>query len=580
MAFDAAAAKAAGYSDEEIAAYQAGQSGVGAALDPPLGERVPVPDQTGPAPRFDTASAKKAGYSDAEIAAYVKAHPETPAGPGTVTAPDGQQYDADNADTLAHIGGMGARVVTQAATALPFMAMDTGVNVRNALTGSNYTPPSTDLNAAMDRYFGKPQGKIEKATDIVGPMLVGAGATKLPGAAGTIFGGGTPELGADLGGTAGELVTLPKQGASADQIKAMRLAAALKRSQDAGFVVPPTTTNPTAVNQALETVGGKIATQQKASIVNQGAANTLAAQANGIGDASLMTPESLQSLRLQAGKAYQAIRNAGSFTTDDDYKQAIDAVKDQALGITKSFPEATPSPAAGVAAQLDVKTIDASHAVDMITRLRDLKSAAYKNSDSASGKMYGDLAKALEDQMDRGLQDRAAVPGSNVSPDMVAGYRAARQKIAIAHSTEDAMDSQGNVSIMALKRAMDRGEPLSGGLRQIAEFGEQFEKAAQPPAKIGSAGINHLEGGLTSLAGGAGALVGEHFGGTAGGAVGLGVGAMLPFARRGAQSMLLSPRGQARGIPEVADMASLNDLGPTRAKAAALAQALSQFESR
>lgn len=580
MALDVASAKAAGYSDAEIAAYQSGQQGVGASLDPPLDQRVPTPGQSGPSPRFNTSAAKAAGYSDAEIAAYVRAHPEAPAGPGTVTAPDGQQYDADNADTLKHIAGMGARVVTKAVTALPFMAEDAGVGVHNAITGDNTPTPSADLDAAMDRYFGKPQGKVEKATDIVGPMLFGAGASKVPGAAGVVLGGGTPELGSSLGGTAGDVVTLPKQGASADQVKAMRLATNLKNFQDSGFVVPPSTTNPTGLNQAIETVGSKIGTQQKASLINQNAANTLAARANGIGDPTLMTADTLRQIRLQAGKAHQAIRNAGSFTTDDDYKQAIDSVLDRATGITKSFPDASPSPAGAWAKSMDVTSIDASHAVDMVERLRDLKSAAYSSSDTQAGKMYGDLATALENQMDRGLQVKAAQPGSGVNPDMVANWRAARQKIAIARTTEEAMDSGNNVSIQKLTKAYRNDEPLSGDLLKIAQFGDQFEKAAQAPAKIGSAGVNHLEGGLTSLAGGAGALLGSHFGGTEGGALGLAAGAALPLARRGAQNFLLSGRGQARAIPEVADMSAINDLGPTRAKAAALAQALSQFETR
>jgi hypothetical protein len=574
MAFDVAGAKAAGYTDDEIAAYQAGQAGVGATLQPPLADQVPTPGK--PTPQFDIDGARKAGYTDEEIHAYIAK--QTPQPPAMVTGPDGQQYDASNADQLKHVGGMVGRVVTNAVAGLPMMAEDAGVSARNAITGDNYELPSQTLSKAEDYYFGTPQGPIEKATDFVGPMITGAAATRLPGAAATVLGGAAPEAGSSLGGLAGAPLNLPVQGANAAMMKAQRTAEQLRRVQADGFVVPPSTTNPTALNQAIETIGSKVGTQQKASIINQDAANNLAARANGI-DVSQLSADNLKTLRLQAGKAYQEIKSAGKFSVDDTYKQQIQAVQDEAGGLVQSFPDATPSPALAQAKILNVGQMDSKHAVDMIGRLRDMKSAAYQNSDTQSGKMYGDLAKALEDQMDRALTAKSQIPGSGVTPDLVNNFRAARQKIAIAHSTEDAMDSAGNVSIRNLTGQMRRGEPLSGELQRIAQFGDMYEKASQPPAKIGSPGINHLEGGLSFLAAIEGGRLGHEYGGIPGAIGGVALGAGVPFARRGAQNFVLGARGQAKGIPDVLDQSALNDVGPTRAKAAALAQALSRFDA-
>jgi len=67
-----------------------------------------------------------------------------------------------------------------------------------------------------------------------------------------------------LGMEGGALVpNLPIPGAKAPEsfvspqsLQAQRLAAGLKQAQDKGYVVPPSTTNPSLINKTLETIGG------------------------------------------------------------------------------------------------------------------------------------------------------------------------------------------------------------------------------------------------------------------------------------------------------------------------------------
>jgi hypothetical protein len=488
-------------------------------------------------------------------AAYTAAHPA----PAMVTAPDGQQYDASNADELKHFGGMAARVGTKIVTALPFMAMDAGVGTRNALTGEHYTLPSADLNAAMDRYFGTPQGKIEKATDILGPMVGGAAATGLPGAARTLAGGAVPELGSSLGGTAGPLSEIPSSVLTPDQTKAQFTAQLLKRWQSEGGVVPPSASNPTAVNAIIESTAGKLKTQHEASAENADVANRLAARAVGLNEDAPLTAGALAAVRRQASAGYTAVRKVGNISTDDQYLQTLADVSDKYTQMASAFPGSKPSPILAEIDTLAQPNFPSGPAVDKISALRDAASAAYKAGDNMLGADYKTLATNLENQIDRAISSRP-----DVSPDVVKNFRASRQLIAKTHSVEDALTGPTDAPNVNAARLANSGDPLTGELKLIADMAKQAPKAMQDPNKIGSR-VNHLDAYGSGMA----ALLAEH---ATGSPWGLAAAGILPAARWGANKYLFSNMGQAGAIP-----AAAASNGPMSARSAALAQALANF---
>ena len=181
-------------------------------------------------------------------------------------------------------------------------------------------------------------------------------------------------------------------------------------------------------------------------------------------------------------------------------------------------------------------SFDASHAVDKIAQLRDQSSIAYRTGDSQLGAGYRRLSNALEDQIDRGISQNP-----DVSPSTVANFRASRVLAAKAHSVLDALNpSTGDVSIHTLATSED---PLSGGLKTLADFGRAAPKATQDVSKIGSAGVSHLDTLGPLLTG----VVGEH----AAGPWGMTAAAAYPASRWAAKAYALGP-GQARALPKIA----------------------------
>ena len=164
------------------------------------------------------------------------------------------------------------------------------------------------------------------------------------------------------------------------------------------------------------------------------------------------------------------------------------------------------------------------------------------------GAGYRQLSNALEDQIDRGISKNP-----DVSPDVVSNFRSSRVLAAKAHSVLDALNpATGDVSIQSLAKS---GDPLSGDLKTLADFGNAVPRATQDVSKIGSPGVSHLDVLGPLLAGGIGEGAGGHWGLAAG---------AYPVARMAAKAYALGP-GQSHAIPAVTKSAG----SPEAASAAA-----------
>jgi hypothetical protein len=505
-------------------------------------------------------AADLSGMSDADLLAAYHGKPDEPK-KETQWLP--HSWD-DLAADLKHQAGMAGRVVTSTIAGLPLMAEDAGVAARNLYSGATggsynqYTLPSTDFHRAQDQVFGVPQNTAEKVTDVVGPMVGGAAASKVPNAiAGAISG---------IPGPSGAAAQVPSNFMTPAQTKTQMLAQQVKNFQDKGFVIPPATSNPTLSNKMLEGWGGKIATQQDAALTNQQAANTIASRANGLNPDAPLTEGALRAVIKEAGKDYNLVDKAGVFQTGNQYLQRIADIQDEALAPGRSFVGSAESPIVKEADTLAQPAFDAKDARLKIRDLRDKASVAFRQGDGTLGTQYKALSKALEDELDRGAQ-------ASADPDLVARYRAARQKMAIANDTLDAMNTGSeNIDIKALTRMVDKGEiPPSSPLATIGRFGAQFARAAAAPESKGSPGVEHLGTAMGPLIG---ALTGAEHGAGAGVLTGLTAGVGIPVSRNLARNYLLGA-GQSRAVPGSADAIVGN--GASSARAAALAQALAQI---
>lgn len=408
-----------------------------------------------------------------------------------------------------------------AVSSLPSIAADMGVSARNMLTGSNYELPSKQSERSLDQALPMPNTPGSSVMRFGTALLAGG---KLP----------APQV----NNPAPAGFVKPAQ----DLVRQQTLA----QGQKAGYVVPPSTTNPTAANTFLESFGGKIATAQDAALKNQEVTNTLAKRALGLSEDAPLAQESLAALRKEAGGAYETLRNVGSVALDDTTTKTLDGIASkftgsklkEALGGGNDIPK--------IVQAIKDEKLTGETAVDAIALLRDKASTSYMQGSKEVGKAYKTLAGALEDLMEK-----------NLSGDALKQFRDARQLIAKTYSVESAFNpSSGNVVATKLAAQLGKGKPLSGDLLTAARFGQAFPKAAKEVVDSGS--VRNTDAILGS---GAAVFSGHPWY--------LG----WPFLRQGVRSFLLSDPGQKmavasqpNGIPPEVAMSMISGANSLRQK--------------
>jgi hypothetical protein len=276
--------------------------------------------------------------------------------------------------------------------------------------------------------------------DVAGGALIGAAA---PGAL---------QLAGRAGAAVGRTLTGP--------VQTPDMAAAVQAARNAGYVIPPTQAKPSLGNRLLEGYAGKLTTAQNASARNQPVTNKLAAEAIGLPGDVKLTPEVLDTVREEAGKAYAAVASLPN-------RPAIAA---DALTNTQAVEGLNPK-----AAVFDLRKArnDATAWFRSYGRTADPDSLAKAQAASAEAK-----------RLETSLEEYAASLGRD---DLVPALREARQLIAKTYSVEGALNPvTGTVDAKKLAAQLAKGKPLSGGLKDAASFASQFKTASQPIEAMGS----------------------------------------------------------------------------------------------
>ena len=256
--------------------------------------------------------------------------------------------------------------------------------------------------------------------------------------------------------------------------------ATVQKALDAGYVLPPSQAKPTLFNRMLEGAAGKLTTAQNASARNQTTTNALARKAVGLADDAPITLDSLQAIRQQAGRAYEAVRGAGTVKADETFVKALDNISAASSGAERSFPGLAQNEIPSLIQKLKRPSFDSGDAVDAIKVLRDSAEAAYAKGDKAAGSAYRSASAALEGALERHM----AATGQT---EALQALREARQLIAKTYTVESALNkASGNVDAKVLAGKLKKGKPLSGELQQVAEFASSFPKAAQTVESMGS----------------------------------------------------------------------------------------------
>lgn len=301
-----------------------------------------------------------------------------------------------------------------------------------------------------------------------------------------------------------------------------------------GYVVPPASVRPGIRSRLAESISGKAATQQEASLRNQDVTNRLAAQSLGLPPNEPITLAALKEVRNKAGSVYAGIRKAGQIIPDDQYRNDLVNVTKEIADIAEDFKGANVGAREEVfdlIKSLNQNKFSANSAVSYISELRE-EAAQNLKADGAKAKALGraqkKAAEALENAVLRNLRQ-------NGQTELADQFNEARRMIARSYDIEDATNLQtGNVRAKELAKMLERGEPLGGELAMIGRMGATFPKATEEV--LASPGVSAADVYGSML--GTGALFAG--GGGAGSLAALG----LPLGRMGVRSGILSQAGQ------------------------------------
>ena len=290
---------------------------------------------------------------------------------------------------------------------------------------------------------------------------------------GTLTGAATPFLEKAVRGTVNFLRgTPPSQGTMQ----------AAREAQEAGYVIPPTQVKPSLVNRLLEGTAGKISTAQNASFKNQQVTNQLAAKSLGLPEDTVISPEILTNIRAKAGQAYENLGATGTVKTSPKFIQALDEIKPykDAVQASKDFPTADKSPIIGVIDELKQKSFDVNSAISKINVLRNDADIAYGAGNKALGKANKEASQVLENTIENYL-------ANTKQTDLLQKFKDARQLIAKTYSVENALNqTTGSIDAKKLAAQLAKGKPLSGELKQSAQFAQAFPTATQTTERMGS----------------------------------------------------------------------------------------------
>lgn len=352
---------------------------------------------------------------------------------------------------LERVVGETTKGVTGAATGIGFAGASqpvsqTGQAIRQLLTAAPATQLTSAGAAGAGSSFAREMG-FEEPTQIAAGLTAGL-----------------------IPGTASALATRRMQ-ATPPQTQQI-----IRESQAAGYTLPPSQTNPSLTNKVLESLSGKIKTNQSAAQKNQEVTNNLAKKALGIQQDQPLTEATLKYIRANAGAAYDELSTIGTVSTGKSYLDKLDDITKPYVEAAKGFPDARPNPIIDEINNLKTTDFPASAGIAKIRELREAADTAYASGNKALGKSYKDAATAIEDA----IEDQAKKLGSSIPSDLLKNFRESRKLIAKTYSVQRALnDASGNVVATNLAAQLKRGTPLENELKTIAKTAQAFPKSVQ-----------------------------------------------------------------------------------------------------
>jgi hypothetical protein len=332
--------------------------------------------------------------------------------------------------------------------------------------------------------------------------------------------------------------------------------AAFAQARSAGYVTTPGSIAPTSGRFVVaERLAGKSLLEQLMSVRNQDTTNAISRRAIGVADDVPLTRERLSAVRREEfRRGYDPINQVGRIVVDNDYIDDLANIERSFSGASGSFPQAVPNPVRALVFNHLEQQFNSADAVRRIQQLREGASAAFRRSEPELGHAQRAVANALESQIERGI----LASGNPNATQVLNQFRQSRQRMAMIHAVEDAIEvGTGNVSAARLASDLQGGAYLTGDLRMIAEFANRFPRVNRLPSQIGTPSSGAVMGLDTPrvVAGMLGAAAGGMAGG-GGGAIagGVGAGAAQNALSAVMRNYLMRPGTQALATPNYMPM--------------------------
>jgi hypothetical protein len=269
---------------------------------------------------------------------------------------------------------------------------------------------------------------------------------------GAIGGAAGQKVGQGVGWVGGKIADKLAPAATASAATAAKdvtadAAAALSK----GYRLPPSMAKarPGVFEGLVESTAGKVRTEQAFSVPNQANTNALTRKGLGLSPGDKVSLKEVQQTRSEAGDVYQDVRDIpGVMKPTAKYNDDLDSIE----------------------------------SVQLSSKLREDSTANYRAAQSTT-KALGKAQKKAADAIDAMLEEKLNAPQT---AGLYHAYRQARQVIARTYDVEKVLnDRTGDIDAVALAK-LSKKRPLSGELKDIADFGAKFEGAARTPTAKGS----------------------------------------------------------------------------------------------
>lgn len=370
------------------------------------------------------------------------------------------KQDIKNVKTIRDENPMSALAGNVASYAVGGMAAPAINTVKGAAAvgaGSGFLQPTAD-NSMTDR-------------------LVNAGVGGAAGAAGAAIANGASKY---IGGKLADNAIAKTTNATRD--------ATLKDAVSAGYIIPPSLAEAGTTARTVEGLTGSARMARTAMDTNQKVTNSLANEYLGLPKTVSLSDDVIQSLKAPHNAVYEEVANLpDTLITNQAPKKAN---SDYLLrNDTTSY------------------IANGRELLDKLKEARDVSRSAWKSFNSGTASNPTELLKTAKNadieasQLEKDIWQIAAKSGPT---NLLENLKNSRRELAKINTIDKVFnETTGDVNAIALSKLAQKGAPLDGAARKIANFGRAYGKIARVPADGNSAAFTAVDAGL--MGGGMGA---------------------------------------------------------------------------